>query len=257
MSIYLEAATEAAHAAGALLKEHFLSEREVNEFAAHDIKLALDVEAQDLITRLLLARFPDHAIYGEEGIGGNQASEFQWIVDPLDGTVNYFYGIPHFCTSIAVRRGKEILAGVIYDPMRDELFAADREGALAVLNGVPIRVSTRAQLSEAILSVGLAKVTETIERNLPVLQDLIHRVRKCRMMGSAALDLAYVACGRLDGYIEAGISLWDVAAGILLCENAGGKIDMQPRPDRPDKYSIIAASGRIAEVSERGQSIAG
>ena len=256
MSIYLEAATEAARATGELLKEHFLSEREVNEFAAHDIKLALDVEAQDLITRLLLARFPDRAIYGEEGLGGNQASEFQWIVDPLDGTVNYFYGIPHFCTSIAVRCGQEVLAGVIYDPMRDELFAADREGALATLNGAPIQVSARTQLSDAILSVGLAKVTETIERNLPVLQDMIHRVRKCRMMGSAALDLAYVACGRLDGYIEAGISLWDVAAGILLCENAGGKIDMQPRPERPDKYSIIAASGHIAEVSERGQSIA-
>ena len=257
MSIYLEAATEAARAAGALLKSHLLTEREVNEFAAHDIKLALDVQAQDLITQILLARFPDHAIYGEEGIGGNQASEFQWIVDPLDGTVNYFYGIPHFCTSVAVRRGKEILAGVIYDPMRDELFAADHEDRRATLNGAPIQVSTRAQLSEAILSVGLAKVTETIERNLPVLEDMIHRVRKCRMMGSAALDLAYVACGRLDGYIEAGISLWDVAAGILLCENAGGRIEMQPRSDRPDKYSIIASSGHIAEVSERGRSIAG
>ena len=257
MSHYLEVAVTAARAAGALLKEHFLIERRVNEFAAHDIKLELDVRTQDLITEMLLARFPDHAIYGEEGVGGNQASEFQWIVDPLDGTVNYFYGIPHFCTSIAVRRGEQILAGVIYDPMRDELFAADHENGVATLNGTPISVSARAQLSEAILSVGLAKVTETINRNLPVLEGMIHRVRKCRMMGSAALDLAYVACGRLDCYIEAGISLWDVAAGILLCENAGGKVEMQPRPDKPDKFSIIASSGHIAEISESGQNIVG
>ncbi len=257
MSLYLDVAVTAARAAGALLKGHFLGERRVNEFAAHDIKLELDVRTQDLITEILLARFPDHAIYGEEGIGGNQASEFQWIVDPLDGTVNYFYGIPHFCTSIAVRREEQILAGVIYDPMRDELFAADREDNRATLNGAPISVSARTQLSEAILSVGLAKVTETIDRNLPVLEQMIHRVRKCRMMGSAALDLAYVACGRLDGYIEAGISLWDVAAGILLCENAGGRIEMQPRRDKPDKFSIIASSGHIAEISERGQDVVG
>ncbi len=257
MSPYLDAAVAAARAAGALLKDHFLVERRVNEFAAHDIKLELDVRAQDLITAMILARFPDHAIYGEEGVGGNQASEFQWIVDPLDGTVNYFYGIPHFCTSIAVRRNEKILAGVIYDPMRDELFTADSEDGTALLNGAPILVSARTQLSEAILSIGLAKVTETIDRNLPVLEQMIHRVRKCRMMGSAALDLAYVACGRLDGYIEAGISLWDVAAGILLCENAGGKTEMQPRRDNPDKYSIIASSGHIAEVSESGQRITG
>ena len=141
--------------------------------------------------------------------------------------------------------------------MRDELFAADHEDKRATLNGAPIAVSARTQLSDAIISVGLAKVAETIDRNLPVLEQMIHRVRKCRMMGSAALDLAYVACGRLDGYIEAGISLWDVAAGILLCENAGGQIDLQPRRDKPDKYSIIASSGHIAEISESGRSITG
>ena len=251
MSPYLDAAVAAARAAGALLKEHLLVERRVNEFAAHDIKLELDVRAQDLITEMILARFPDHAIYGEEGIGGNQASEFQWIVDPLDGTVNYFYGIPHFCTSIAVRRNEKILAGVIYDPMRDELFCADGGDGTATLNGAPITVSTRAQLSETILSVGLAKVTETIDRNLPVLEQMIHRVRKCRMMGSAALDLAYVACGRLDGYIEAGISLWDVAAGILLVENAGGAVTLKPRADKAGKFSIVATSGKISELSNR------
>ena len=255
MSQHLETAIDAARAAGQLLRDHFSQARRVNEFAAHDIKLALDVEAQDLITRLILERDPTHAIYGEEGLAGNQASEFQWIVDPLDGTVNYFYGIPHFCVSVALRQNETILAGVIYDPMRDELFTTEH-GADARLNGAAIHVSPRSELSEAILSVGLAKVAETIDTNLPVLEQLIHRVRKCRMMGSAALDLAYVACGRLDAYIEAGISLWDVAAGILLVRNAGGQVEMSPRPQRPDKYAVVASSGRIAEIAASAKRIA-
>ncbi len=255
MSQYLDTAITAARAAGELLREHFGRSRRVNEFAAHDIKLALDVEAQDLITRLILERDPTHAIFGEEGLGGNQASEFQWIVDPLDGTVNYFYGIPHFCVSVALRQQDEILAGVIYDPMREELFTTAR-GEEARLNGAVIKVSERGELGDAIISVGLAKVAETINTNLPVLEQMIHRVRKCRMMGSAALDLAYVACGRLDAYVEAGISLWDVAAGILLVRNAGGQVELTPRRDKPEKYAIVASSGRISEIAESAKRIA-
>lgn len=249
---YLYTAVTAAHAAGRLLRENFGQTPHVNEFAAHDIKLELDVRAQDLITQIILDAFPDHAIYGEEGMAGNSASEFQWIVDPLDGTVNYFYGIPHFCVSIALRQGEQILAGVIYDPSRDELFATSR-GAASTLNGAPIHASQRSELGDTIISVGLAKVTATIHHNLPVLQELIHRVRKCRMMGSAALDLAYVACGRLDAYIESGISLWDVAAGILLVENAGGLVTLKPREDKAEKYSIVASSGRVPVLTRGGQ----
>ena len=120
---FLAAANAAARSAGALLRQHFGAPLDVNEFHAHDIKLELDVRAQELITAALLGQFPDHAIFGEEGIAGNQASEYQWIVDPIDGTVNYFYGIPHYCISIALRRGEEIQLGVIYDPARDELWA--------------------------------------------------------------------------------------------------------------------------------------
>jgi myo-inositol-1(or 4)-monophosphatase len=249
MSQHLDTAIAAARAAGKLLREHFGRDPRVHAFHAHDIKLALDVEAQDLITSILLEAEPEHAIFGEEGIGGNQESEFQWIVDPLDGTVNYFYGIPHFCVSIGLRRGNEFLAGVIYDPMREEIFTS-AAGAPAHLNGETIRVSARTNLGDAMLSVGLAKMAETINANLPVLEDMIHRVRKCRMMGSAALDLAYVACGRLDAYIEAGISLWDVAAGILLVENAGGQVQFTPRTDKPGKYTIVASSGHLAEITQ-------
>lgn len=244
ISPYLETAVRAARTAGELLRAHFGSVLDVNEFAAHDIKLDLDVRSQELITARLLERFPEHAIYGEEGIAGNQASDFQWIVDPIDGTVNFFYGIPHFCISIALRERGTIILGVIYDPMRDELWQVER-GGVPTLNGKTIRVSSRDQLSDAVLSIGFAKSKTTIAAGLPVLEHFVGRARKCRLMGSAALDLAYVACGRLDAYIESSVSLWDVAAGKLLVEAAGGKFAMEPRVDDPDKISVRASSGRL------------
>jgi len=244
MKRYLDAAEKAARAAGKLLRKNFRQPQPVNAVAAHDIKLEIVVEAQELITKVLLREFPKHALYGEEGVVGAQSSEHQWIVDPLDGTVNYFYGIPHFCVSIALRLRNEVLVGVIYDPIRREMWKGQK-GETSKLNGKPVRVSDRADLAEAIVSVGLAKTAETINTNFPLLQQMIHRVRKCRVLGSAALDLAYVACGRLDAYIEQGISLWDIAAGWLLVENAGGTVDLRPSEEMKDKFSIIASNGVV------------
>ena len=244
MKQYLDAAENASLAAGKLLRENFQQLKRVKAVAAHDIKLEIDIQAQELIGKLLLEEFPAHALYGEEGIVGDQSSEHQWIVDPLDGTVNYFYGIPHFCISIALRLRKEIVVGVIYDPIREEMWTAQRDQT-AELNGTPIHVSDRAQLAEAIISIGLAKTGETINTNFPLLQQMVHRVRKCRVLGSAALDMAYVACGRLDAYIETGISLWDIAAGSLLVQNAGGTVDLRPRKNMKDKYSIAASNSLI------------
>jgi myo-inositol-1(or 4)-monophosphatase len=244
MRHYLDAAESAAHAAGDLLRQNFCRPLRVNFAEAHDIKLEIDVQAQELITRMLLREFPQHALYGEEGIVGDQSSEHQWVVDPLDGTVNYFYRIPHFCVSIALRFKGEIIVGVIYDPMRKEMWSAQK-GEDPRLNGEKFRVSTRADLAEAVISVGLSKTGVMIESNLPLLQQMIHGARKCRLMGSAALDMAYVACGRFDAYIEQGISLWDIAAGWILVESAGGSVDLRPRTDMKDKYSIIASNGVI------------
>jgi myo-inositol-1(or 4)-monophosphatase len=242
MKQYLDAAENASLAAGKLLRENFQQRKRVKAVAAHDIKLEIDIQAQELIGKLLLEEFPAHALYGEEGIVGDQSSEHQWIVDPLDGTVNYFYGIPHFCISIALRLRKEIVVGVIYDPIRDEMWTS-QQNETAKLNGRAIHVSDRAELAEAIISIGLAKTGETINTNFPLLQQMIHRVRKCRVLGSAALDMAYVASGRLDAYIETGISLWDIAAGSLLVQNAGGTVDLRPRENMKDKYSITASNG--------------
>ena len=244
MKNYLDAAENAARAAGKLLRDNFQRRQRVKAVAAHDIKLEIDVHAQELIGKLLLEEFPAHALYGEEGIVGDQSSDHQWIVDPLDGTVNYFYGIPHFCISIALRLHKEIVVGVIYDPIRNEMWIGQR-GEVSKLNGAPIHVSDRAELAETVISIGLAKTGETINTNFPLLQQMIHRVRKCRVFGSAALDLAYVASGRFDAYVETGISLWDIAAGSLLVENAGGTVDLRPRENMKDKYSIVASNGLI------------
>src|SRR6266576_1481764 len=244
MKHYLDIAEKAAREAGKLLRDNFRRRQQVNVLAAHDVKLQIDVETQELITDLLLKEFPAHALYGEEGIVGDQSAEHQWVVDPLDGTVNYFYGIPHFCVSIALRFQDEIIVGVIYDPVRDEMWSGQK-GESPRLNGHHFHVSARADLAEAVISVGLSKTGVTIEAGLPLFLKLVHRARKCRLLGSAALDMAYVACGRLDAYIEQGISLWDIAAGWLLIENAGGTVDLRPREDMKDKYSIIASNGVI------------
>jgi myo-inositol-1(or 4)-monophosphatase len=244
MKHYLDAAETAARAAGELLRQNFQRPLRVNSAEAHDIKLEIDVRTQELITQLLLEQFPQHAIYGEEGVVGDQASEHQWVVDPLDGTVNFYYGIPHFCVSIALRFKGEIIVGVIYDPIREEMWSGQK-GEKPRLNGQHFRVSERTELAEAVISVGLSKTGVLIESNVPMLQEMIRRARKCRLLGSAALDMAYVACGRFDAYIEQGISLWDIAAGWILVETAGGTVDLRPRQDMKDKYSIIASNGVI------------
>jgi myo-inositol-1(or 4)-monophosphatase len=201
----LDLAIAAARAAGTLLRTHFGTALNVNALEAHDIKLELDVQSQALITRMVLDQFSDHAIYGEEGIAGNQSSAFHWIIDPIDGTVNFFYGIPHFCISIALREHAEIVLGVIYDPIRDEMWEV-RKGGPALLNGKPCAVSKRTTIP----------------------------------------DMAYVASGRLDAYIEQSVSLWDIAAGILLVEAAGGSVKIETRADNPDKFSVVATNGLLA-----------
>ncbi len=240
----LSVAISAARAAGDLIRSQFGQPLDVAEMFAHDIKLDLDVKSQELITSALLVAFPHHAIYGEEGLAGDQASDWQWIVDPIDGTVNFFYSIPHFCVSIALRHKGEIVLGVIYDPMRDELWEVERGGA-PKLNGKIFSVSQRTKLSDAVVSVGMSKSPDVAKQATLLLEKYVHRARKCRLMGSAALDLAYVACGRLDAYIEQSVSLWDVAAGQLLVESAGGKFTSVPREDNPDKISVRAWNGLI------------
>jgi myo-inositol-1(or 4)-monophosphatase len=244
MNQYLDVAIKAARAAGALVRENFGRPLKVNVEEAHDLKLELDVRSQALITELLLEKFPNHAIIGEEGDAENSSTDFEWVIDPIDGTVNYFYGIPHFCISIALREKGEIIVGVIYDPMRDELWHAEL-GGQAYLNDQPIAVSESSDISKSIVSVGMSKTLAELEVALSIFQDLLVRARKCRMMGSAALDLAYVATGRFDAYIERSVNWWDIAAGVLLVNCAGGRLAISPSPIQNGKLSVFAWNGKI------------
>jgi myo-inositol-1(or 4)-monophosphatase len=240
----LELATHAALTAGKLLKQHFGLDATVDEATHHDIKLALDKESQELITDILLGARPGDALYGEEGLAGNQESNRQWIVDPIDGTVNFFYGIPHFCVSIALRVDGEIVVGVIHDPMVGETWTVEK-GSPAYLNGVQISTSKRDTLEQSILYVGCGKDEEALRTGIERFRKASLKARKMRMMGSAALGMAYIASGRIDGYIESRISLWDIAAGQLLVETAGGKVDLTAVPGHADAWSIVSTNGRI------------
>lgn len=260
--MFLETAIEAASEAGKLLRKSFGATPAVTEAKHHDIKLELDEQAQRLITKIILADFPDTRILGEEGVTGNQDADVRWVVDPLDGTVNYFYGIPHYAVSIAaqVRMNAQAgtpvppalewqtVAGVVLDPELDELFVAEK-GKPAMLHGRPIHVSERDRLDEAIVAIGFFKSAETINRSLANFAGMIHKVRKIRLMGAAALDCAYVACGRYDAYIEYGIKLWDIAAGQLIIERAGGRVESQPSADGEHAFDVRMWNGRIP-VSE-------
>jgi myo-inositol-1(or 4)-monophosphatase len=180
------------------------------------------------------------------------------VVDPIDGTVNFAYGIPHACVSIALQQraqtpgvaeyedGYQTLVGVVYDPFCDELWTAIR-GQAARLNGKIIRVSKRRKLREAIVSIGFAKTREDLEATLPYFIDLVHQVRKLRIMGSAALALTYVASGRFDAYIERGLRLWDIAAGGLIVECAGGEFWQEAIPGN-HAYRMLASNGLLRRL---------
>ena len=245
MTDLLSTAIHAATEAGKLLRENFGADLHVNEMHKHDIKLELDVRSQALITRLILERFPDHQILGEEGNTGGEG-DVEWIVDPIDGTVNYFYGIPHFCVSIAARRRDthEPLLGVIHDPMMNETWTVERGGP-PQLNGRDITVSPRAEMADAVVTVGFSKSKSALDAGFDRYKRIAYDVRKTRMLGSAALALAYIACGRLDAYVEEQISLWDIAAGTLLVEAAGGRIITRPSTVKPGTMFICAWNGKL------------
>jgi myo-inositol-1(or 4)-monophosphatase len=251
----LKIAVAAAAATGELMRKNHRSAKKINEETQHDIKLDLDVRCQRLIERALAKTFPAVAVLGEEGIAGDANAECRWVIDPIDGTVNFAYGIPHCCVSIALQSreagaGKyQTVLGVVYDPFCDEMWTAIR-GEPAKLNGKNIKVSSRKKLDEAIVSIGFAKSKETMEQTLPYFNRLLPRIRKIRMMGAAALSLVYVASGRFDAYVERGIKLWDIAAGGLILECAGGEF-WNEAVDERETYRMIATNGLLRKQLER------
>lgn len=251
-------ATDAARVAGALLLERLGSQggEEVRtKSTLTDPVSEADVAAERAIREVLQARRPGDAILGEEGgeslgahtPGGSPA--LRWIVDPLDGTVNYLYGIGHWCVSVAVHDEDGALAGVVFDPVRDELFAAERGGD-HTLNGRPLERPVREELATALVATGFAYDATVRERQGTVVAALLPRVRDVRRFGSAALDLAWTAAGRVDAYYERDVKPWDVAAGSLLCERAGLVLRrLEPRGDDVP-MGLLAAPAALADALE-------
>ncbi|MCK5527990.1 MAG: inositol monophosphatase [Candidatus Latescibacteria bacterium] len=244
----IEVAVEAAQAAGAILREHFGTELKVDQQKHYDVKLEVDRLCEERILEIIRRHCPDCGILAEESGQQDRPSPYTWIIDPLDGTANYFRGVPHFCTSIALQHREETILGVVYDPLGDELFVAEKDRG-AHLNGAPIHVSAITRIEQSFITCGFMKTEDAIRRGLKRFERLAFRASKMRIMGSAALNLCYVAMGRFDGYVEYGIRAWDLAAGALLTTEAGGRVDARLTPD--GGYDVLATNGTLHGEIER------
>ena len=243
----IELAEEIARAAGAQLRQAFETELRIEtKSSPTDLVSEADVAAETLIRERLLAARPDDGMLGEEGSDSTGTSGLRWIVDPLDGTTNFLFGIPQWGVSIAVEDEQGTLAGVVYDPMRDELWAAVR-GAEPLLNGEPIDGREHAQdLATALVATGFGYAADVRAAQAEVAGRLLPRVRDIRRIGSAAIDLAWTAAGRYDAYFERGIKTWDFAAGALICEAAGLEVrHLNPVP--PMEAGILVSPRRLAD----------
>jgi myo-inositol-1(or 4)-monophosphatase len=246
----LRLAEAAARAGGAVLMErlHAGADLEVGyKDARANLVTAADREAQRAVTATILATFPEHLVNGEEGTAGNPGSGHVWYVDPLDGTTNYAHGIPFFCVSVALRAHGRTVAGAVYDPLHDELYAAAAEGG-ATLNGAPLRVSPVSRLDRALV-VAQAQTVDAgeIRAYARLVERLMSVTGGVRSFGSPALTLCAIAAGRLEAYCEYAMHAWDIAAGQLILEQAGGTLTLfDGRPHQSaDRADVVASNSRI------------
>ncbi len=243
---YLQVAIAAAREAGRIQKAYLGGFHRVEFKGEINPVSEVDRLCEDAIKRMILDAFPDHDLLTEESAFKGRGSPFKWIIDPLDGTTNYIHGFPFFCVSIALEIEGEIKLGVVYDPLFDELFQAEA-GKGAFLNGKPLRVSRTNRLDLSFLTTGFPyDVREHGDFYLRFFREFMMKSIAIRRPGSAALDLCYVAAGRFDGYWELKIHPWDVAAGSLLVQEAGGKVtDFQGEAFRIEEEEIVATNGWI------------
>jgi myo-inositol-1(or 4)-monophosphatase len=229
---------------------------DVQEKARNDFVSNVDREAESAIIEVLHKAYPEHGILGEEhgavytGSSAGSDTEFTWIIDPLDGTTNYLQGIPHFCVSIALRHGRRLEHGVIFDPLRNEAFSASR-GYGAQLNGKRIRASTTTKLEDAVLATGIppGAIKPHLDAYIDMFKTFTATCRGMRRAGSAALDLAYVAAGRVDGFWEFALSPWDIAAGTVIVREAGGFVGSPSGGDQfMESGNIVAANAKVFKL---------
>jgi myo-inositol-1(or 4)-monophosphatase len=244
----LDLAVAAVRAAGTHALTNHARRMEIAQGFAHDVKLKLDMECQVIAEQTILSRFPAHAILGEETAESSTpapAAPYLWIIDPIDGTVNFSHGLPFWCCSVAVRHLGKTLAGAVYAPALGELYTAAVDRS-AECNGSPLGVSSVARLDQAMIMTGLDQKVHPGMGRFELFRAIAEKAQKARLMGAAALDLCRVAAGQADGYFEASIFTWDVAAAALVVENAGGRTEILASP-APHRLLFLATNGRIHE----------
>lgn len=244
----LKVAEEASRMAGEMLRRHIDSSREIVYKGAVNLVTNFDRRSQEVIFSHLSSRFPDHDFLAEEDLCEQRGSEFRWIIDPIDGTTNYAHNFPIFCVSIALEWKSNVVCGVIYDPMRGEMFSAI-SGKGSVMNGHRIQISATGDLDKSLLATGFPyDIRESEVNNIDHFVNFATRAQAIRRCGSAALDLCYVACGRFDGFWELKLSPWDVAAGVLIVEESGGRVsDFQGETASIYGKDLLASNGLIHE----------
>lgn len=246
LKIYLDAAAGAAEKAGQFLLEGLNQKKTISYKGQVDLVTAYDQKSEEIIFEELNRHFPDFSFMAEEVINRDNKSDYCWVVDPLDGTTNFAHGLPIFCVSVALTFRGEVVAGVVFDPTRQEMFMAGQGGG-AFLNGRPIRVSRTEELDKSLLATGFPyDVRTSPNNNLDHFSRFAVRAQAVRRCGSAALDLCYVACGRFDGFWEMKLKPWDLAAGSLIVREAGGiTTDFQGQPFTLRHSDIVASNGLI------------
>ena len=238
----LTIATQAAREAGAILKEYYSQDKQIESKGNRNLVTEADLRSEKCILKILQAEYPGHSILCEESGQNETASEYRWIIDPLDGTTNYAFGIPNFCVSIALTFNDDVLLGVLYDPLKDELFRAQK-GSGAFLNDSPISVANERGLGMTLIGFDLGYDDTASKEMISMANELWSARTTFRLMGSAALGIIYVACGRLDLYFHRSLYPWDIAAAILLLREAGGEItDWEGKPATVWSKQIIACS---------------
>jgi len=246
MNDFKECAIEIAREVGIFVKNKLNSVHTIHYKGEINLVTEVDKISEEMITSKITTLFPDHDILAEEFTDIDSGSDFRWIIDPLDGTTNYAHGYPYFCVSIALERLNTMIVGIVYDPMLDEMFVAEK-GKGAFLNDREIHVSNTPETIKSLLATGFPyDIREDSHNNLNYFNEMILKAQAIRRAGSAALDLAYVAAGRFDGFWELKLNPWDIAAGWLLVEEAGGIVtDMGGNNYFLESPSILASNGRI------------
>jgi len=245
VSSYLETSIEIAHEAGSLIADFFERRIGFQLKGEYDLVTEADRSSEKLIIERLKTHFPSHGIVAEEGGGHESPSEYRWYVDPLDGTTNFAHGFPVFNVTLALEKAGEMICGVIYDPTRKELFTAEKGGG-AFLNGRRLRVSKTSAIDEALVATGFPSRKRHQNVNVHFYYQLAMMSHGVRRAGAAAIDLAYVASGRLDAFWEFGLNPWDMAAGFLMVEEAGGRIsDMNGEPASVRGPHLLADNGAL------------